>query len=79
MLSKKPSLPKPPAPTTSIKSPMKMGSTAVKMPKQKKLPGAFDKPSVFFKSEDSGGPKHPSVRKLKAFLETVKGKRQSLK
>jgi hypothetical protein len=59
-----PKPPAPPKPTTSIKSPMKMGSTAVKTPKTKKLPGALDKPSLFFKSEKING-----VTMLKAFLD----------
>lgn len=74
MLTKKPALPKPPAPTTSVKSPMKMGSTAVKMPKPKKLAGALDKPSLFFKNEDFDTIKHPSVRKLRDFLVRVKSR-----
>ncbi len=53
----------------SVKSPMHTGSQSlsVKIPKQKKLAGAFDKPSKFFKSENIN-PKHPSVQKLKDFL-----------
>lgn len=73
MLIKK-ALPKPPAPTTSVKSPMKMGSTAVKMPKTKQLAGALDKPSLFYKNENSEGPKHPSVLKLMDFLTKAKNK-----
>jgi hypothetical protein len=55
----------------------KVASTSVKMPKAKMMPGAFDKPSKFFKSEDFSQVKHPSVQKLKAFLEKVHSKRQS--
>jgi len=55
-------------PSTSIPNPSKVGSTAVKMPKSKKLPGALDKPSVFFKGEDFSNVKHSSVRKLRDFL-----------
>lgn len=40
---------------------------SVKMPKTKKLPGAFDHPSVFFKSEDNE-PKHRNLKKLSDFL-----------
>jgi hypothetical protein len=41
--------------------------TTVKTPKAKKLPGAFDHPSTFFKSEDSE-PKHPNLKNLWAFM-----------
>ena len=71
MLPKKPALPKPPTPTSSVKSPMKMGSTAVKTPKTKKLPGALDKPSVFFKTEGTLN----GVDKLRAFLSNIAQKR----
>lgn len=64
--------PKPPKPTTAIKSPMKMGATAVKMPKAKKLADPFAKPSLFFKKEDFEGIKQPSIEKLRVFLEHVK-------
>lgn len=74
MLPKKPSLPKMPAPTTSVKSPMKMGSTAVKMPKTKTLAGPTDKPSLFFKNEEIDPIKHASVRKLRDFLVSVKAR-----
>ena|SRR5271165_300683 len=50
----------------SIK-PMKVGIPSVKTPKPKSMPGAFDKPSKFFKSEEAP-PKHPSVRKLWDFM-----------
>jgi len=64
--------PKPPKPTTSVKAPMKMGSTAVKMPKAKKMADAFAKPSLFFKKEDFQGVKKPSIEKLRVFLEHVR-------
>jgi hypothetical protein len=51
----------------SMASPMKMGIKTVKTPRAKTMPGAFDKPSAFFKSEMSP-PKHPSARKLWDFL-----------
>jgi hypothetical protein len=54
---------------------MKMGSTAVKMPKATKMAGAFAKPSLFFKSEDFSGVKHPSIGKLKDFLERRRAKK----
>lgn len=49
------------------KSPMKTGEISVKMPKAKKMADPFGKPSLFFKGEESHI-KHPSIRKLKAFL-----------
>lgn len=66
---------KPPKPTTAIKSPMKMGSTAVKMPKTKKLAGPFSKPSLFFKKEEFKDIKKPSIENLRTFLEAVRAKR----
>lgn len=42
-------------------------STAVKTPKSKKMPGAFSKPSAFFKTENFKI-KHPSIQKLRDFL-----------
>lgn len=57
--------------------PMKMASTSVKTPKSKKLPGPFDKPSIFFKNEDLNNIKHPSVQKLWDFLMNRSSKRQS--
>lgn len=63
--------------TTKIKSPMKVGTQAtVKMPKSKKMPGALDKPSVFFKYEEKAI-KQSSVRKLKVFLDKRKLRSQS--
>lgn len=60
--------------------PMKIGIPSVKTPKPKSMPGAFDKPSKFFKSEDAV-PKHPSVQKLYDFMNMsrskTKAKRQS--
>jgi hypothetical protein len=43
-------------------------TSAMKMPKAKKMPDAMDKPSKFFKNETAGEPKHPSICKLKDFL-----------
>lgn len=53
-------------------NPMKSGKISVKTPKSKHLPGAFDKPSVFFKSEEICAPKHPSLQKLNVFLKSRK-------
>lgn len=55
-------------PSTSIPNPAKVGSTSVKMPKSKRMPDPFGKPSLFFKGENIE-PKHPSVQKLRDFLE----------
>lgn len=66
---------KPPKPTTSIKSPMKMGSTAVKMPKNKTLAGPFSKPSLFFKKEEFQDVKKSSIENLRTFLESVRAKK----
>jgi hypothetical protein len=63
----KPSIP---SATTKMPNPAKTGIPSVRTPKAKKMPGAFSKPSVFFKSETA--PKHPSVRKLWDFLCNVK-------
>lgn len=54
------------------KAPLKTGtqSTAVKKPKTKKLADPFGKKSLFFKSEDFDGLKHPNVEKLRGFLES---------
>lgn len=57
------------APTTSIPNPAKVGATSVKMPKSKKMADPFGKPSLFFKKEDFAGSKHPSIEKLRVFLE----------
>lgn len=67
----------PPKPTTSIKAPSKMGSTAVKMPKAKKPASPFGKPSLFFKSEDFKGVKHPNIENLRSFLEKTRSKKSS--
>lgn len=58
-------------PKVKMPAPAKTSVPSVKMPKAKMMPGAFDKPSKFFKSEDMM-PKHPSVRKLHDFLSTRK-------
>jgi hypothetical protein len=61
---------------TTIKDPMKTGTgLTVKTPKAKKLPDATDKPSLFFKNEDFSSVKHPSVQKLKDFLQKARSKR----
>lgn len=60
----------------SIKAPLKTGQLSVKIPKQKSMPGAFDKPSKFFKSEEANVEiKHPSLQKLRDFLMSKKAKR----
>ena len=48
--------------------------SALKMPKMKALPKATDKPSKFFKSEDFGNIKRPSIEHLRVFLEQHRGK-----
>ena len=65
-----------PNPTsTSVSSPMKVGtSNTVKTPKSKKMPDPFGKPSLFFKNEEFGSPKKVSIQKLKAFLERKRSK-----
>jgi len=50
---------------------------AMKMPKAKSMPKATDKPSKFFKNEQDGNVKHPSICKLKDFLENHIGRKQS--
>ena len=57
-------------PSTSVPNPNKAGSTAVKMPKSKKMPDAFGKPSLFFKSEaeEFDYVKHPTLCKLREFI-----------
>lgn len=64
---------KPPT-AVGVKSPTKTGSqqVSVKMPKPKMMPSAFDKPSLFFKSEDL---KKPSIRKLNDFMGNRKSKK----
>ncbi len=58
-------------------SPMKVGSQAVvKTAKPKKMAGALDKPSKFFKSEEFKGIKKPSVENLRAFLEKQRSKKK---
>lgn len=53
-----------------IQSPMKVGtSLTVKTPKAKSMPDSTDKPSVFFKTEDISVKKHPTVQKLRDFLD----------
>lgn len=53
-----------------IQSPMKVGtSLTVKTPKAKSMPDATDKPSVFFKTEEISTKKHPTVQKLRDFLD----------
>lgn len=65
-----------PAASTSVKSPMKVGTQAtVKMPKAKSLADGFGKPSLFFKKEDFQGIKKPSIEKLRDFLEKTRLKK----
>lgn len=51
--------------------------SGLKMPKPKKMPTAMDKPSKFFKKEEFGNIKHPSIENLRDFLEKQRSKRQS--
>jgi hypothetical protein len=60
-----------------LKKPSISIPNAAKMPKVKSLPKATDKPSVFFKKEEFGGIKHPSIEKLRTFLEKHRAKKQS--
>lgn len=48
--------------------------SAMKMPKAKKLPKPGDKPSLFFKTEESGAIKQSSIEKLRSFLENSSSK-----
>jgi hypothetical protein len=74
-LTKVPGAPKPPEATTAS-NPMKVGDQAtVKTPKAKKMADPFGKPSLFFKSEDFGSIKKPSIEKLRSFLEKTRTKR----
>ena len=43
--------------------------SGMKMPKPKKMPTALDKPSKFFKNEQNISIKHPSIGKLRDFLQ----------
>jgi hypothetical protein len=65
--------------STKVPNPSKVGSTAVKSPKSKKMPDPFGKPSLFFKSEaeEFEHVKHPTLMKLKDFLNRKNGRRQS--
>lgn len=49
--------------------------SAMKMPKAKGMAKATDKPSKFFKSEDFGNIKRPSIEHLRVFLEKHRSKR----
>jgi hypothetical protein len=61
----------------SLKIPSISVPNAAKMPKPKKMPSATDKPSVFFKKEEIGNVKHPSVEKLRLFLQNYICPKQS--
>lgn len=61
----------------SVSKGAKAQAPAPRMPKAKKMPGAFDKPSKFFKSEEFNSVKHPSVRKLLDFIQKKHKARQS--
>lgn len=65
----------------TIKKSLKMPSIsipgAMKMPKPKMMPKATDKPSKFFKNEATSNTKHPSIEKLRLFLENHIGRKQS--
>ena len=57
-------------------TPNMVGAQAtVKMPKPKKPGQATDKPSKFFKSEDFGAIKRPSIENLRVFLERQRAKK----
>jgi hypothetical protein len=59
-----------PTPAPGVQAPAKpISSTAVKTPKSKSMPDATDKPSLFFKNEEFQTAKHPSVQKLRDFLD----------
>lgn len=66
-------------PSTKVPNPSKVGSTAVKMPKSKKMADPFGKPSLFFKTEieEFHEVKHPSLCKLRDFLKNTHGKKHS--
>ena len=51
--------------------------SGLKMPKPKSMTKTTDKPSVFFKKENFGNVKHPSIENLRIFLEKASQKRQS--
>jgi hypothetical protein len=61
-------------PKNKVTVPKAIGNTVVKLPKAKKLPGALDKPSTFYKAEDVSGIKKPSIAKLRDFMVSVKRK-----
>lgn len=61
--------------SSAVTSPMKAGSTAVKMPKPKKLADPFASPAKFFKSEDFSHVKHPTIEKLRYFLQKTREKK----
>lgn len=69
-------LPKLPKLSAGMPAPTKVGTqaTAAKTPKAKKMPDAFGKKSLFFKSEDEAGIKRESIKKLLAFLEMHRAK-----
>jgi hypothetical protein len=57
-------------------NPMKVGDQAtVKTAKAKKMADGFGKASLFFKSEEFGSIKRPSIEKLRSFLEKTRTKR----
>ena len=61
----------------SLKMPSIKIASGMKMPKPKSMPKATDKPSKFFKNEANNNPKHPSIEKLRLFLENHVGRKQS--
>lgn len=65
-------------PSISVPNPAKVGSTAVKMPKSKKMADPFGKPSLFFKTEieEFQDVKHPTLCKLRDFLQNTHEKKQ---
>lgn len=58
-------------------NPMKVGQlNGMRLPKAKKMPDPFGKKSLLLKQEDSIGPKHASVRKLRDFLHNRQAKKK---
>jgi hypothetical protein len=60
-----------------LKAPTLHTPSATKMPKAKSMPSAMDKPSKFFKSQDFSNVKHPSIEKLRLFLQNHSQRKQS--
>ncbi len=60
-----------------LKSITSVPKVNVRMPKAKSMPKPGDKASVFFKKEEFGSIKSPSVENLRIFLEKTRHKQQS--